>query len=423
VTRTEAIAPPEGRSFAGRGERPPEPTATARRPPKLWAAIIWLALLGAAASVIGGHDTVVGTEITARLWGTFVLCGGCVLLAGAWGLYRRHDEFGRALGMVAALLGAALGAITFLVQVVNDEPDERLVIWTLITGLSFAAAWIVHGVTPEDERGQGLWNRLPILKSVVAAGLLFSLAQFWYTSIYVPTTAPASLTLEAALAERRVGDRVALEGSVTVKNTSGTRVSVIASVLNISAAAVVATGDPSDLDLERAVGVAHKEGDGVASLAPESAGRRFARPNGIMTVQRGPLLEESSFFEPGETVSVPFVVWIPAASFNVAMASVELVMARSNALASEDANPQSRDTLKRTVWTREIPEAGWLRQLTRNDRFLRVEYAEDPMVGPRPKVTFATAARGNADRPFDRRMWRFYGVNAARTSAVITLER
>jgi len=29
--------------------------------------------------------------------------------------------------------------------------------------------------------------------------VLFSIAQFWYSLIYLPTTAPASLTLEAKL--------------------------------------------------------------------------------------------------------------------------------------------------------------------------------------------------------------------------------
>ena len=33
----------------------------------------------------------------------------------------------------------------------------------------------------------------------ISVGVLFSIAQFWYSLIYLPTTAPASLTLEAKL--------------------------------------------------------------------------------------------------------------------------------------------------------------------------------------------------------------------------------
>ena len=343
------------------------------------------------------------------------------MIAGAVGLHR-NTPVGLALAMVAALLGAALGAITFLAQVVNDEPDRRLTLWTLVTALSLGAAWIVHAATPAAERHKGLWNRLPILKSVVSAGIALSLAQFWYTSIYIPTTAPASLSFESDLTERHMGDRVAVEGTITIKNTSGTRVSVVASVLNVSAARIKDAADPSDLDFEAQIAAAHRRGLGVANLQPESAGRRYATTDGILTIARGPLLEESSFFEPNEVVKVPFVAWLPAKErYDVAIASVELAMARSLALALEDADARPARAINRTVWTHEIPEAGWLRRVTRDDRYLRVAYNSDPLDRPGPDVTFATAPRGPADPRFNRRMWRFYGVNAANSSAFVAL--
>jgi hypothetical protein len=429
MTRTERTAPAEPGSRFDRGDAPPAPAPSVPSSPLVWPAIAWLALLGALAVVIGGHDTVVGTEITARIWGTIVLGAGAVLISGAIGLHRAQP-LGRALAMVAAWLGAALGAMTFLVQVVNDEPDRRLALWTLIAALSVGAAWVVHSVTPEDERGKGLGKRLPVLKSVVSVGLAFSLAQFWYTSIYIPTTAPASLTLETKLTPKRVGENVVLEGSVTVRNTSGTRVSLVASVLDVSAANTkVATHDEGagpvpglpDDDLTREIAAAHESGLGAMSPTTDSAGRRYGTIDGTTTVARGRLLDEASYFEPNETVTAPFVAWVPAKGFDVVTASVMLVLARSRALALEDASMKPQTVGNRTVWTREIPEAGWLRRLTRGDRFLRVGYHDDPADEPVPDIAFSTRSDGARDDGFDGRMWRFYGVNRATSSALVPL--
>src|SRR5262245_22777803 len=111
IRRDAPGARSDGRRF-GRSGRPraaPRGLATS-------AGAAWLLILGAAAVVIGGHDTVAGREVMVRVWGTLVLAAGCVLLVGAAGLWQRTAR-GRALAMVAALLGVALGAMTFLAQV------------------------------------------------------------------------------------------------------------------------------------------------------------------------------------------------------------------------------------------------------------------------------------------------------------------
>ena len=136
-----------------------------------------------------------------RVLGAFVLAAGIVLVAGAFGL-RRTDPLGRALAMVAALLGVALGGLMFLAQAVNDEPDGRLSVWAAVIVLSAAAAWHIRALSPPDERAESIWHHLPFLKSAVSIGVLISLAQFWYASIYVPTTAPASLTLSSPSSRR-----------------------------------------------------------------------------------------------------------------------------------------------------------------------------------------------------------------------------
>jgi hypothetical protein len=379
--------------------------------PLLWPAIAWLVVLGIAAVTIGGHDTVAGTEITVRLLGGAVCAAGVILIAGAYGLHL-DTKTGRGLAMVASFLGAGLGLLTLVAQVVNDEPDRRLVLWALVIALSLAAAWLVHEATPKKERAE-IWNQLPILRTVVSAGIVLSLAQFWYTSIYLPTTAPASLTLEPKLEQKRQGNDVILQGTVTVHNTSGTRVSVIGTVLDVSAAEVRGGDDVGDYEFDQRVTRAHKP-----TLEATTLGRRFASPGAPTVIARGPLLQEQSYFEPGETITIPIIAWLPARKFDVAETTVTFVIARSRALALENATPRQNGL----EIMREIPEAGWLRRITRGDRFLHVSYAPGTESNPLPIVVFSPDKSERLREQFNTRMWEFYGVNLATTSAVIPLE-
>jgi len=96
--------------------------------------------------------------------GSLLLAAGVVLLAGAGGLLRRKPV-GLSLAIIAALLGVAIGVMTFLAQVVNDEPDRRLAAWAAIIVASGATALHIRALTPPGERAKSLWSRLPILKS------------------------------------------------------------------------------------------------------------------------------------------------------------------------------------------------------------------------------------------------------------------
>lgn len=417
MTKTQPSPTPRKSRFQRRGSHATaEPRRTLRR---LNASIAWLALLGTAAIVVGGHDSVAGTEITVRIFGCLILGAGVVLVAGAVGLSRQTQR-GRGVATVAALLGVALGVLTFLAQLVNDEPDRRLVLWGAIAVVSLGVAWIVHSVTPDEERTQGLWNQVPILKTVVSAGLLLSLGQFWYTSIYVPTTAPASVTIETRIEHKREGSRSILQGTVTVRNTSGTRVSVVGSILDVSAGKVADGGDIGNAQFAEQVREAQQRGLGAASLMDSGMGRRYASLDLPTVVARGPLLLDGSYFDPNETVTVPFIAWVPSDGFDVATATVGLVVARARALALEDATTVSSGDAE-PVAVKEIPEAGWFRRLTRNDRFIQIAEDDGAEQPPVPRVTFSTHRDRPSSESFDRRMWRLYGVNITSSSAVVTI--
>jgi len=374
------------------------------------AATAWLGLLGLIATVIGGHDAVAGGEINVRLWGTLVLGAGILLLAGAVGL--RHDRpQGRSLATLSAVLGMLLGAITFLAQVVNDEPDSRLLLWGAIVVLSGATAWTVWKLSPAEERNQGIWRQLPILKSVVSVGVAFSVAQFWYGSIYVPTTAPASLTVNASVEEIVPGkDRLTMRGSVVIRNTSSTRVNVLASLLEVSGEPV----EPQTLsrkDFGDQIRDTYENNDTTGSAT------RYAASSNATTLTRGRLLPDATYFEPDETLTVPFVAWAPPGEFALVNVDAVLAVARGRVLALETGKTRTTFGAGRVVSHTAVPEAGWLRSLTRGDRWVRAEYTTDidiPSVG----VTFVSDPASDVAEDFDSRMKRFYGYALVQASAL-----
>lgn len=393
---------------------PPGRTSTRRR-----AVTTWLASLGLAATIVGGHDVVAGTEVNARLFGTLVLGAGIVLIVGAAGL-RGDSSVGRALATVAALLGSALGALIFMAQVVNDEPDRRLVLWAAIIVLSAAAFIEIREQTPQDEKEEGVWSQLPIVKSAVTLGVLISAAQFWYTSIYVPTTAPASLTLEpkiAAVTPR--GDQLAVRGSVTVRNTSGTRVNVLASSLNLSGDELIeGRGARSGPGFREAISVAD-EGVTVSTVDADL----YVGSDRLTKLAHRRLVEDGTYLEPGEVVTVPFFTEFPQQNrFDALALNVWLSIARGKVLAVETEEPRLRQSKGGVVFLTAVPEAGWLLRLTRGDRFVRTEYSDSiDSEAPYPKVSFAPDRRRPAPSDFNERLRRFYGVNEATGRALMPL--
>ena len=410
MTPARAPRPSRKHRLARRAAAEPRRAASAREVQVRRLTTAWLVCFGTAAMVIGGHDALAGRDITVRLWGALVLGAGVVLVVGGAGL-RRGRPRDHSLATVAALLGAALGGITFLAQVVNDEPDERLALWAALIVISLAAGSAIRWLTPPVERRQGVWTQLPILKSVVSVGLLASLGQFWYSSIYIPSTAPASLSLESKIdgidAKRGL---LLVSGSVVVRNTSGTRVNVLASALDVSAQVI----GPEERDDQEFRAEVDKVEAGDLAYAS-----RYDGVDGAFNARHGRLVDDGFYFEPGETVTVPFVVGLPPDEFDLVHVDGWVAMARGKALAIETSTPRAGpiDDVSLTP----VPEDGWLRELTRGDRLVRLDYISDPRA-PEVAVHFAAAADVDLDdeeaEDFDRRMKRFYGYSVANSNAV-----
>lgn len=370
------------------------------------AATVWLALLGIAAATIGVHDAVAATEISVRVVGSLLLGGGIVMLAGAVGLWQRKPV-GLSLAMIAALVGVVIGIMAFLTQVANDEPDRRLVAWTLIIVASGTAALCIRRLTPPEERARGIWSRLPILKSAISIGVLFSIAQFWYSQIYVPTTAPPSLTLETSIDKITPrGSHLVIEGAVTIRNTSNTAVQVLASAFTVVGERY-APGDATAEDFADYVS--------DADLGKIAVVDRHIGLEESTLVSRG-RLEPVEWFEAAETITVPILTWVPKRRYNALRISAGMTVGRRNALGrledQVDLGPFPMPVDGGVVFLTRLPEAGWLRRLTRGARYLRVKYSRDPeeetALDPLPEVGFASKRESDPPESFKRRLRAFY---------------
>jgi hypothetical protein len=373
-------------------------------------AAVWLVLLGLGSVVVGGHDLLAGRGIGSRLAGMFLLGAGLLLIGGAAALLSRRPA-GHAVALVAALMGTAIGLLLSLTQVANDEPDRRLAAWAAIVVLSFLAALAVWRAAPTSERRAATWKRLRLLNSVVSVGVLLSAVQFWYSSIHLPTTAAPSLTIELEL-ERGVTRKglVALRGRAVVRNTSGAKVSTLGSVLAVRGREIA----PWTLG-------AREFGEQVRTSVVDGtiAPGRFAQVTATRLVQSQSLVAPGTWFEPGESVTVPILAWIPRKQFDEAELTASIYVSRGARLRNDLAVPHTYAERGRLVTVMQVPESGWLQALTQGDRFVRVE---QPVDLTRPgRVWISSEPRRRPSSDFDGRMQQFYGLAAQQVETLLPL--
>ena len=374
------------------------------------AAAAWLAVLGLAATVIGVHDAVDATEINVRLAGALLLIAGILMLSGSVGLVRR-TEVGLSLAIIAALLGVLIGIMMFVTQVANDEPDRRLAAWALIIVASGATAYCVRAVVSPAERAKNIWSRLPVLKSAISIGVLASVAQFWYSQMYVPATAPPILTLEMKVGKvtRRAGHLI-IEGSVVVRNASDTKVALLASTLDMKGTRLTSAQIKPDIFA------------GVVRDAESAAFRmanRYVVHGPERVISHGRLLSDT-FLDAGEAVTVPIITWLPEHTYNTVYISAAVWGGRASALKLEDATETNSLSVRDGVFTEanalptkdgvfyvtRLPEASWLQRLTRGERYLRVRYNNDESTVP--AIGFATKHEVDPPELFKKRLRAFW---------------
>jgi hypothetical protein len=386
-----------------------ETIAAAPAPSRTLARLVsaWLLVLAIAACVVGIHDAGRGDEIAVRLVGTLTALAGLVLIAGGFGLLGKSPR-GRSLGSVACLVGVALGVMLTVSQLANDRFHATLLAWIAIALASGLGAIVLRRDLPTA------WRDFPILKSVVSLGVLTSAVQFWYGSIYLPASAPPSLTISVSLDPvRTTASHVTLRGTATIKNTSGTRVNTISSFVRVRDSAIDPDARPST-DFATALREAAEDAGGGP------AAREFSEETSVVFVHFSKLFPEGTYFEDGETVTVPFTVFVAQRRFHVVTADVDVLFARAS--LKLDSERARRDVKGTTIVTATpIASGGWIRDLTRSDRYVRSTWTVDPNRSVGVDVAFSPYANRAGPKAFNERLQRFYGYSTANGSFQLPL--
>lgn len=384
-----------------------------------WIVAAWLIALGLAALVIGVHDAGTGDDIAVTIVGTLLLLGGLVLVVGGIALVSTEAMLGRSFAAIGCVLGVVLGVMLAATQLTNDRASPMVLAWAAIAIVSVLALRLLRQDLSKVQRAD-VWRGLKVVTSVVTIGVLVSAAQFWYGSIYLPAAAPPSLSLSTRLEPAgELGGQVALRGSVTIENTSGTRVNTLASLVQAYGIKVSAESPASDdfwseLSDASAPPQAARPGEPTSDATASLPAQRFANEDARTVLYASKLLSEGTYFEPGEAITVPFTLYVPKRGFDAVRAYVSIAFART---ALKLDSTRSRTEAGRNgadITSTPVAEAGWLRDLTRSNRYLRVRRTIDADEnGVDVIVSFSPSLHKDGSSSFDRRMKRFYGYSTA----------
>jgi hypothetical protein len=245
----EADAGEVDAGYATKGEPAQEDHTRQRRPPKtlltIYAFTAFLALLGVAAVVIGGHDAALSHSNFGLSAVSFVLLlTGVVLLVAAVQLadvsrQRNWTEDGHPpckLPVIIAFLLTILPAIYVLLSGIQSPGAQRPIV------VAVALALIVVGALGLSFFGRDARVTIPRIGTIALGviGTIFAAWQFWYQNQYAPAHAGQAVALSATI--NRVGEQPAydvIKASVSYEDTGGRSVSVIGSTYTLTGSRLV----------------------------------------------------------------------------------------------------------------------------------------------------------------------------------------
>lgn len=345
----------------------------AHRPRRLVTALVF-ALLALFACWVGVHDVLFAAEVPVRVSAS-LLIGAGVLLVIAVAAILRWSRRAYELGILACFVGSMICLLMAGAQVLATNLNWLLAGWAaLLVGCLFGVVYLRSAV-PQQRRRLSV-RQFPVLAPLISAGTLVSVGQFWYSAVYVPASAPPSLSLSVQL--RKVGertdtrgDRMLLAGAVTIKNTSGARVNTVSSVyrsLGIRFSPRTATASELTADLRRTV-------ENLPSpTSPGFVARPFASEANPTVVQQGRLLPDGTYFEAGETESIPIAVLAPPSRFDVITLDVEIGVAREALHLADASSSRSSPQDEPPATVTAISDGSWLRSITRGQRWVLSQY-------------------------------------------------
>jgi hypothetical protein len=284
-----------------------------------WAIVGFLLILGLLAIVAGVVDVLTAVGSPARVIGLIFAVGGGVMCAGGGALFRR--ETAHTWGRLVALIGTtfAIAASMYLLTLQIAYPSfGKLLGWS--TALLVAIGAFIALVRLPHESRRTTASERGIIGTLTSVGVtvtfLFSILQFAYASS-APGQVGAEITPSVefgATTKLPNGDRL-LTADVKLKNGSATKVQTVGSLYRLVGENLTAGKDePSALETTR-----YNEGRDVE--------RGYTDRSKLIAY--GPLLEEGTYFEPGEEWSTSLTFPVPEAKhFDSARLELTIVVAR-----------------------------------------------------------------------------------------------
>jgi hypothetical protein len=364
--------------------------------------VLLRASLAAAFIVVGGHEAFVVGDTPARVWGWALMAIGVMLAFGA--AFPR-----RAWGAVAGLVGSAAAAVAagYVMYAAVSNPDPARPATIALSSITIAAA-VVSGVAigaevaRNDDLRRVVFSAKPIIASVASVGTLLTAAQFLQQSYPAAGAEPPSLNLSVEMTPAK-SPRPALSAyalTVRARNAGDQRVGTLGSTCSVIGRRVQAMPARLDRSFDRQTGTQS------ATEPPLRYRDRAARETYAELVYSEPFLSSFGFyFEPGEETTAHSTVLVRPGEHDLYEAICEVFITRgarlSRVAAGDGADTSAFSwsggvvgslglfgTLHVTRTVAEIPEASWLRAVTRRER--RVVAATQVQEESRLAVTAST---------------------------------
>lgn len=308
------------------------------------AAAVVFGLIGSLALALGLRDALTARTVPYRLLGVLFTAAGMTLLFAAGCLARPEwrARVGRVAAVAACGAGVFVGGVLCFLQVTLPGPSEarrwgQFLLWLVIVVASVVACWLARVPTTAEERvGFGRAAGGLALAGVTGA-LVWGGVNWWYETQFARDAGTPALSVKASLKEEppatgEASDMRVFRGTATVENKGGTRAEVVSSFYRVTREVAEAPKGTASTAEQEGTG-AHdpncfwwqftplqKSNCGtprqkVGPDAPRAASvediSRFSSSVPGAVIGYGQVVEDGSWFEPGEEHESTFLVRVP----------------------------------------------------------------------------------------------------------------
>jgi hypothetical protein len=273
-----------------------------------------------------------------RLLGILIAITGAMLLALGISMHRGDwlMEYGLLLRVPVAIGCFGVALTCFTPQLISPptrwEWPNYLLLGTGI-GAAYGCAFTILNVWPITRPVSGQAVKAGIASIGLSASFFFSLAQFWYSNLYLPNQVGPAVSIQSELVATpsSVLNKQGLDSyaaSIKVKNISKAKVMVVSSVYGVRGLAL-SKSDGSEAETHLVHGAVRRSSSG--RLVESKRVRGYASLAASTIFDVGKVAEDNSWLEPSEEFATVIQVAAPKPDrFDVIQLFVQLVVANSN---------------------------------------------------------------------------------------------